>query len=42
MSPGVLASMWKDEETKTKSLEEKMKRILQPNGVSTMLYTRLF
>ena len=33
MSPGVLASMWKEEEAKTKLLEDKMKRILQPNGV---------
>ena len=33
MSPGVLASMWKDEEQVTKMLEEKMKNILKEKQV---------
>lgn len=33
MSPGVLASMWKEEEVKTKNLEEKIKALLKEKGV---------
>ena len=35
MSPGVLASMWKEEEVKTKHLEEKIKELLKEKGVCT-------
>ena len=34
MSPGVLASMWKEAEAKTKILEDKMKVLLKEKGVS--------
>ena len=34
MSPGVLASMWKEEEVKMKALEEKMKKLMKEKGVS--------
>ncbi len=34
MSPGVLAGMWKEQEKKTKSLEEKVKVLLEEKGVS--------
>lgn len=33
MSPGVLASMWKEEEIRTKLLEEKMTALLKEKGV---------
>jgi len=33
VSPAVLASMWREEETKCKSLEEKMKAMLKGRGV---------
>lgn len=33
MSPGVLANMWKEEETKLKELEEKMASMLKDNKV---------
>jgi len=39
MSPGVLASMWKDEEVKTKQLEEKMKTLLVEKGIPGVLRT---
>jgi len=35
ISPAVLASMWKEEETKCKHLEEKMKGMIKGRGVST-------
>ena len=34
MSPGVLAGMWKEEEIKTKALEERVKDMLKEKGVS--------
>ena len=34
MSPGVLASMWKEEEAKTKELEAKMRKLMKEKGVS--------
>lgn len=34
MSPGVLADLWKEEEQKTKVLEERMKGLLREKGVS--------
>ena len=34
MSPGVLATMWKEAETKTRLLEDKMKQLLKERGVS--------
>lgn len=39
MSPGVLAGMWKDEEKKTKDLEERIKAILKQRGLSGVLRT---
>lgn len=39
MSPGVLASMWKEEENKTKELEDKIKHLLKEKGLSGMLRT---
>ena len=36
MSPGVLASMWKEAEAKTKILEDKMKALLKEKGVSSI------
>lgn len=33
MSPGVLAELWKEEELKTKALEEHMKSLLSEKGV---------
>lgn len=33
MSPGVLATMWKEEEARVKELEQKMKTILKEKGV---------
>lgn len=33
MSPGVLAAMWKEEENKSRLLEEKMKILLTNKGV---------
>lgn len=39
MSPGVLAQMWKDEEVKTKQLEEKMKGLLKEKGLKGTLRT---
>lgn len=33
MSPGVLAAMWKEEETKSRQLEDKMKVLLTNKGV---------
>jgi len=38
-SPGVLASMWKEEEVKTKALEEKMKSLLKEKGLKGILRT---
>jgi len=35
ISPAVLASMWKEEETKCKNLEEKMKGMIKGRGVCT-------
>jgi len=35
VSPAVLASMWREEETKCKNLEEKMKAMLKGKGVCT-------
>ena len=37
MSPGVLASMWKEEETRVKDLEQKMKALLKEKQVAAML-----
>lgn len=34
MSPGVLANLWKEEETRTKQLEDNMKALLRDKGVS--------
>ena len=34
MSPGVLANMWKEEEARTKVLEEKLKLLLRDREVS--------
>lgn len=39
MSPGVLAGMWKEEEKKTKCLEEKVKAMLEEKGVPGVLRT---
>jgi len=39
MSPGVLAQMWKEEEQKTKALEEKMKSLLKEKGLKGTLRT---
>ncbi|KAI0237565.1 hypothetical protein LSAT2_011877 [Lamellibrachia satsuma] len=39
MSPGVLASMWKEAEAKTKILEDKMKALLKEKGLSGILRT---
>jgi len=39
MSPGVLASMWKEEEAKTKALEDKMRSLMKEKGCSGMLRT---
>ena len=33
MSPGVLASMWQDEEKRVKDLEQKMKTLLKEKQV---------
>ena len=33
MSPGVLANMWKEEEARTKALEEKMTEFLREKEV---------
>ena len=38
MSPGILASMWKDEEAKTKLLETKMAALLREKKVNLYLY----
>ena len=38
MSPGVLASMWKDEEAKTKELEDQLKAKLKEKGVYIFHY----
>ena len=37
MSPGVLATMWKEEESRVKELEQKMKTILKEKGVQWQL-----
>ncbi|ESN92002.1 hypothetical protein HELRODRAFT_194477 [Helobdella robusta] len=37
MSPGVLASLWKEEEAKTKMLEENMKVLLKDKNISARL-----
>lgn len=37
MSPGVLAAMWKEEEAKSRQLEEKMKVLLTNKGISAKL-----
>lgn len=37
MSPGVLAAMWKEEESKSRQLEEKMKVMLTNKGISAKL-----
>jgi len=37
MSPGVLASVWREEETRTKILEQKMKELLVGKEVSQEL-----
>ena len=44
MSPGVLASMWKEAEAKTKILEDKMKVLLKEKGVSNLfkVFYRIF
>lgn len=39
MSPGVLATMWKEQEIKTKALEEKMKTLLEEKGCPGILRT---
>lgn len=39
MSPGVLASMWKEEEARIKSLEEKMTALLKEKGVKMAFYS---
>ena len=41
MSPGVLASMWKEEEVRTRELEEKMKILLKNKGVRCISYLYL-
>jgi len=38
VSPAVLASMWKEEETKCKNLEDRMKGMLKGKGVYTSNY----
>jgi len=39
MSPGVLATMWKEEEAKTKELEGKMRKLMKEKGLSGVLRT---
>lgn len=39
MSPGVLATMWKEEEAKTKELENKMRKLMKEKGLSGVLRT---
>ena len=40
MSPGVLASMWQDEEKRVKDLEQKMKTLLKEKQVGIIFYSR--
>lgn len=42
MSPGVLASMWKEEEARIKSLEEKMTTLLKEKAVKIAIYSLLW
>jgi len=39
MSPGVLASMWKEEEARIKALEEKMAALLKEKEVKMVIYS---
>ena len=38
MSPGVLAQLWVEEETKRKELEKKLRETLQANQVRKLKY----
>lgn len=42
MSPGVLATMWKEEEGRVKELEKKMKMLLNDKGVSSTKLTHVY